>query len=139
MEKQYITKSQKETMKVAAEFSKSLKSGDVILLEGDLGAGKTVFVKGVASFFGAKSESVTSPTFTIVNTYNLQQLNIYHFDFYRVSSIDELYNIGIEEYLYGNGICFVEWPERAYELFDSTVKKVKITKLDENSRSITIS
>ena len=98
-----------ETLKIAKEFAKSLKSGDIVLLYGDLGAGKTVFVKGVVSAFC--SCVVTSPTFTIVNTYEAN-IPLYHFDLYRLQSEEELYDIGAEELLFGNGISLVEWPEK---------------------------
>lgn len=134
----YISNNEIETRKIAKEFASTLSSGTIVLLEGDLGAGKTAFVKGVVEFFGGNPNDVTSPTFTIVNQYNFKNETLFHFDLYRIESVDELYNIGIEEYFYSNAICFVEWPERAPELFDHTNRKVIIKKLGDNKRKIII-
>ena len=133
-----ISKSEIDTLKIAKEFTKTLKCGDIVLLEGDLGAGKTVFVKGVVDAFGGDKDLVTSPTFTIVNDYIANNKTIFHFDLYRVKDVRELYNIGIEEYLYSDAISFVEWPERAYEIFDNDMncKKVKISKIENTLRKI---
>lgn len=134
MEK-FITKNSEETAELAKNIAKKCKKGDVLLLFGDLGAGKTVFSKGfVSAFSGAQ---VTSPTFTIVNTYE-GKIPIFHFDLYRINDADELYMIGIEEYLYGDGITLVEWPERAMEVFPKSAKRVTIKKLDDTRREITI-
>lgn len=136
--KEYISKSESDTKKIAKEFVEDLSSGDIVLLEGDLGAGKTAFVKGVVEALGGDSSAVTSPTFTLVNEYDLSGKTIYHFDFYRIESVEELFNIGIEEYFYGEGVCFIEWPERASELFVGAHKKITITKIDDTSRKIKI-
>lgn len=136
MEKEYISKNEEQTNEIAKDFVKEISAGDIVLLEGDLGAGKTAFVKGVVSAFGGNGALVTSPTFTIVNEYNISGKTIYHFDLYRINSVEELFNIGIEEYFYGQGICFIEWPERAEELFVGSHKKVTIKKIDENTRKI---
>lgn len=136
MKNKYISTSQEETEKIAGEFAKTLNQGDIVLLQGDLGAGKTVFVKGIVKHFGGDPDGVTSPTFTIVNEYQLSVFPIYHFDLYRLENPNELYNIGFEEYFYGNGICFIEWPERATDFFDENVKKVYVKKLGENKREI---
>ncbi|MBQ3158539.1 MAG: tRNA (adenosine(37)-N6)-threonylcarbamoyltransferase complex ATPase subunit type 1 TsaE [Clostridia bacterium] len=136
--KEYISNNEEQTKEVAKEFIKTISGGDIVLLEGDLGAGKTAFVKGVVEALGGDGLSVTSPTFTIVNEYNVQSKTIYHFDLYRIESVEELFNIGIEEYFYGSGICFIEWPERASELFVGTHKRVTIKKLGDSSRKIII-
>ena len=136
--KEYISNNEEQTKEVAKEFIKTISGGDIVLLEGDLGAGKTAFVKGVVEALGGDGLSVTSPTFTIVNEYNLIDVTIYHFDLYRINSVDELYNIGIEEYLYSDKVCFVEWPERAEELFNENCKKIYIYKIGENSRRIVL-
>ena len=133
-----ISKSELETKKIASDFAKTLTKGSIVLLEGDLGAGKTAFVKGIVEFFGGDSDQVTSPTFTIVNQYNLNNQVVYHFDLYRIESVEELFNIGIEEYFYSGAICFIEWPERAPELFDETCKKIEILKKGDSSREIII-
>ncbi|MCR5553444.1 MAG: tRNA (adenosine(37)-N6)-threonylcarbamoyltransferase complex ATPase subunit type 1 TsaE [bacterium] len=131
--KNVITKSEKETNKVAANFAKTCKKGDVVLLFGDLGAGKTVFSKGFVSAFS--KSAVTSPTFTIINTYE-GKIPVYHFDLYRIEDEGELDLIGIQDYLYGDGICLVEWPERAQNVFPKNSKKVEIKKRGDNVREI---
>lgn len=133
-----ISNNEIETKKIAKKYASKLDAGSIVLLEGDLGAGKTAFVKGVVEAFGGNANEVTSPTFTIVNQYSYGDNVIYHFDLYRIESVDELYNIGIEEYFYSGAICFVEWPERAPELFDDTCKKIEILKKGDSSREIII-
>ncbi len=98
-----------ETKKVAIDFAKSLKKGDVVCMYGDLGAGKTEFVRQMAHVFGIE-DYITSPTFTIVNEYS-GDIDLYHFDVYRISDSDEMYEIGYEEYIDGDGICVIEWAE----------------------------
>lgn len=137
MEK-YITYSEEETKKFAKEFAKKLKVGDVIVLTGDLGSGKTKFVEGVLSNFGLENE-ISSPTFTIVNEYKKDDINIYHFDVYRLEDSDEFYAIGGEEY-FEKGICLIEWGE----IIENILPKKHITvtfkrNLDEeNKREIEI-
>ena len=124
-----------QTLSIAKDFAKTLNAGDIVLLNGDLGAGKTVFTKGIVDYFSNGQQVAVSPTVTIVNQYNCNP-PIYHFDFYRIKSEDELFAIGIEEYLYGGGICIIEWPERAPQLLSQlNCKTVTITKND-NKRTI---
>ena len=137
MIKEFISKTKDETLKIAKEFAKTLNIGDIVLLNGDLGACKTVFVKGVTEYFSHGKTIAISPTFMIVNVYESDP-EIYHFDLYRIDSVDELDAIGAEEYLYGNGISFVEWPERAVGYFPSSSKKIEIKKISENERLIRI-
>lgn len=137
MIKEFISKSKEDTLKIARGFAETLNVGDIVLLDGDLGAGKTVFVKGVTEHFSHGKTIAISPTFMIVNVYESDP-EIYHFDLYRIESVDELDAIGAEEYLYGNGISFVEWPERAGEYFPSSSKKIEIKKISENERLIRI-
>ena len=132
MEK-YITNSEEETKKFAKEFAKKLKVGDVIVLTGDLGSGKTKFVEGVLSNFGLENE-ISSPTFTIVNEYKKEDINIYHFDVYRLEDSDEFYAIGGEEY-FEKGICLIEWGE----IIENILPKKHITvtfkrNLDEENK-----
>ena len=134
--KEYISNSLDDTFKIASEIKNSLNKGDVVLLRGDLGAGKTQFVKKVVKAFGGDENIVTSPTFTIVNEYSLDNQTIFHFDLYRINNQNELYNIGVEEYFYSDAICFVEWPERAEDMFDFAHKQISIYKLSETSRKI---
>ena len=137
MVKEYISKSREETLEIAKEFAKKLSIGDIVLLDGDLGAGKTVFVKGVTDYFSKGKMIAISPTFMIVNVYDTEP-EIYHFDLYRIDDVEELDSIGAEEYLFGNGISFVEWPERAKGYFPKSAIKVEIKKLSENERLIRI-
>ena len=137
MVKEFISKSREETLDIAKEFAKKLSVGDIVLLNGDLGAGKTVFVKGVTDYFSNGKAVAVSPTFLIVNVYETNP-EIYHFDLYRIDDVEELDSIGAEEYLYGNGISFVEWPERATGYFPSSAIKVEIKKVSDNERLIRI-
>lgn len=133
----FISNSVHDTYNIAEKLSKDFNSGDIIFLDGDLGAGKTAFVKGVVKAFGGNENEAVSPTFTIVNEYKVNGKIIYHFDLYRIENSEELYNIGIEEYLYSGAICFIEWPERAKDLFDFKHKSVIIEKLSDIARKIT--
>ena len=136
MMKKYISNSVEDTNKIAKEFARTIEPGQIVLLVGDLGAGKTAFVKGVVKALHGDPDQVTSPTFTIVNEYSLDDFPIYHFDLYRLENPNELYNIGFEEYFYGSGVCFIEWPERASDFFDDSVIVVNIKKLGDNKREI---
>lgn len=138
------TNNEQETKKFAQEFAKNLKSGEVICLSGELGAGKTTFVKGLAEGLGI-SENITSPTFTLMNIYEIknQQLTInklIHIDTYRLKNEAELIGIGVEDYLgQPNTISVVEWPEKIENLLKkNNVVNVSIDHLDQNSRIITI-
>ena len=134
---EFFSNSNDETLEIAKEFAKSLKSGDIVLIDGDLGAGKTVFSKGIVSFFSNGEITAVSPTFVIVNVYNTSpQIN--HFDLYRITDESELYAIGAEEYFYGDGISLVEWPMRAEDMFPDTAIKVFIEKKGDNERKIII-
>ncbi len=135
MEERYISNSLEETEKIAEDFAKTLKSGDIVLLSGDLGAGKTQFTKGVAKGLGI-NDTIPSPTFTIMNSY---ENRLFHFDLYRLHSFEELINVGAEEFLYSNGISILEWPECVgLENFPNYAIMVTILKLDEFKREIVI-
>ena len=108
--KSYISNNEIETMNFAKKLASKLHIGDVVVLSGNLGAGKTKFTQGFLSYFGLEDE-VSSPTFTIVNEYQKADITIYHFDVYRLSSSDEFYAIGGEQY-FENGICILEWGEQ---------------------------
>lgn len=137
MEK-YITNSEEETKKFAKEFAKKLKVGDVIVLTGDLGSGKTKFVEGVLSNFGLENE-ISSPTFTIVNEYKKDDINIYHFDVYRLEDSDEFFAIGGEEY-FSKGICLIEWGELIEDILPKPYTKISFSKSDDDTsyRKLTI-
>ena len=133
---EFITNSPEETEAVGMALGKRLTPGTVIAYQGDLGAGKTAFTRGVACGLGAK-ESVTSPTYTIVNEYLSGKYPLFHFDMYRLASSDDLFDIGWEDYLERGGVCAVEWSENVEDALESPIW-VKLTKLDENTRRITI-
>lgn len=103
------SKSSNDTINIAKSLAKSLSSGDTVVLTGELGSGKTKFTEGFLSYFGLENE-ISSPTFNIVNEYSKNSVNIYHFDVYRLSDIEEFYAIGGEEY-FEKGICLIEWGE----------------------------
>lgn len=130
---EYITHGEKETRALALNYAATLKKGDVVLLEGDLGAGKTAFVKGAAEFFGLNG--VTSPTYAYLNVYGDF---IYHYDCYRLSCGDDAVMLGLTDYFGGDNICFIEWAENIIDALPNTVKRVKIEKIDENTRKISI-
>lgn len=131
-----LTGSEEETVKVGAVIGGKLKPGDVISLNGDLGAGKTYITKGIAKGLGV-DDYITSPTFIIVNEYE-GRIPLYHFDVYRINDIDEMYEIGFEEYLYGNGVCIVEWGKIVEELMPENTINIDINKIDDNTREIII-
>ncbi len=134
----FITNSEEETRAAALDVAKRLKVGDVILYEGEMGAGKTAFTKGLAEFFGT-DEEVTSPTFALVHEYP-GRVPIFHFDLYRISGYDDLYAVGFFDYLDRGGIIAAEWSENVPGLEDEleNVVKIRIEKLSENGRKITI-
>ena len=133
---EFITHSPEQTEAVGAALGKLLQPGAVIAYQGDLGAGKTAFTRGVALGLGAR-ESVTSPTYTIVNEYLSGKYPLFHFDMYRLASSDDLFDIGWEDYLDRGGICAVEWSENVADAMEGAIL-VTIEKLGEDSRKITL-
>ena len=133
---EFITHSPEQTEAVGAALGKRLNPGAVIASQGDLGAGKTAFTRGVACGLGAK-ESVTSPTYTIVNEYLSGKYPLFHFDMYRLASSDDLFDIGWEDYLDRGGVCAVEWSENVADAMEGAII-VTIEKLGEDSRKITV-
>ncbi len=130
------TNNEIETEKAGADFAEKLPGGSVVAFYGDLGAGKTAFVRGMARGMGIKSR-VNSPTFTIVNEY-IGERELYHFDMYRLGSADELFDIGWEDYLSRGGVCAVEWSENVADAFEGDEIVVKIEKLSDTARKISI-
>ena len=104
-----VSNNEADTMNIAKKLANNLKKGDVVVLTGELGSGKTKFVEGFLSYFGLENE-ISSPTFTIVNEYKNNVSNIFHFDVYRLSDVSEFYEIGGDEY-FNKGICLIEWGE----------------------------
>ncbi|MCX7694666.1 MAG: tRNA (adenosine(37)-N6)-threonylcarbamoyltransferase complex ATPase subunit type 1 TsaE [Caloramator sp.] len=135
--KTIITNNERETFELGYKIGTMLKKGDVISLNGDLGAGKTNLTKGIAAGLGV-DDYITSPTFTIVNEYT-GRLPFYHFDVYRIDDIYEMYEIGFDEYLYGDGVCVVEWGDMVDELLPKDKKYIYIKKLEDNVREVQIS
>ena len=133
---EYITSSPEETERLGAALAERLTPGAVIAYRGDLGAGKTAFTRGLARGLGCR-EQVTSPTYTIVNEYLGGRLPLFHFDMYRLSSSEDLWDIGWEDYLDRGGVCAVEWSENVADAMEGAVT-VSIAKLDDTTRRITI-
>ena len=133
---EFITNSPLETERVGEALGKVLQPGTILAYEGDLGAGKTAFTRGLARGLGA-GEPVTSPTYTIVNEYLSGRMPLFHFDMYRLASSDDLWDIGWEDYLERGGVCAVEWSENVADAMEGAIT-VCIQKTGEESRKITI-
>lgn len=129
----FISKSREETLAFAESYAKTLRGGDVVLLDGDMGAGKTVFTKGVAKGLGIEEE-VTSPTYAYMNDYDGR---LFHYDCYRIESVEQAERLGLGDYFDMGGICIVEWAQNIAPLLPRVVKRVTIQKLSENEREIT--
>lgn len=134
----FTSHSSEETMNFASNLASKLNVGDVVVLSGELGAGKTKFTEGFLKYFGLDDE-ISSPTFSIVNEYKKDDLNIYHFDVYRLEDVDEFYAIGGEEY-FSSGICIIEWGEIIEEALPKNCIRIKFEKdlSDENIRYLKI-
>lgn len=136
---EYRSDSERETEAIGEALGKTLPAGSVVAFTGDLGAGKTVFVRGMARGLGIGAR-VTSPTFTIVSEYEEGRLPLFHFDMYRLGSADELFDIGWEDYLRRSGICAVEWSEHVAAALDEDCVHVDIRRgARDSERIITIS
>lgn len=131
-----ILENEKMTDAFGEEIGKLLRAGDVIAFYGDLGAGKTTFIRGLAKGMNLDAR-VSSPTFTIVNEY-LGEVPLFHFDMYRLADSDELFEIGWEDYIERGGVCAVEWSENVDDVFTSDTIRIKIEKLGETKRQIEI-
>ena len=133
---EYITHTPEETEAIGAALGKILTPGTVIAYEGDLGAGKTAFTRGLARGLGC-TDIVTSPTYTIVNEYLSGRLPLFHFDMYRLRSSDDLFDIGWEDYLERGGVCAVEWSENVADAMEGAIR-IRIEKPTPDSRKITV-
>ena len=131
----FITNNERQTERLGASFSKNLPGGTVVAMYGELGAGKTAFVRGMAAGMNI-SARVSSPTFTIVNEY-IGPRELIHFDMYRLSSADELFDIGWEDYLSRGAVCVVEWSENVRDAFDGEEISVTVEKLGDSIRRFT--
>ena len=134
----FITHSREETEALGARLADALETGRVVAFTGDLGAGKTAFVSGMARSLGVE-ERVTSPTFTIVNEYEGGRLPLFHFDMYRLEGAEDLFDIGWEDYLDRGGVCAVEWSENVAEAIEDGAVRVSMVRGDgDGDRIITI-
>ena len=127
----FISRSREDTEAFAFEYAKSLRRGDVVLLDGEMGAGKTVFSKGVARGLGIEEE-VTSPTYAYMNDYDG---NLFHYDCYRIESVEQAERLGLADY-FDMGICLIEWAQNIAPLLPKNVKRVIIKKISETEREI---
>jgi len=134
----YISDSPSETETAGREFAWDLPTGSVVALTGELGSGKTRFVKGLAAQIGAPGE-VTSPTFTLIHEYTGGRVPVYHFDFFRIEDRQSAERLGLEEYFFGDGICVVEWADKFPELIPPGARWISFETKSETDRLITIS
>ena len=132
-----VTNSAAETQALGEQLAASLRPGDVVVLEGELGAGKSELARGIARGLGV-TETVTSPSFTILNVYESGRCPLYHFDWYRLESAEELYELGMDEYLGGDGIAVIEWAERCPETVPEGALKIVLEATGEEMRRIKI-
>ena len=128
----FLSKSREDTLAFAEAYAKTLRGGDVVLLDGDMGAGKTVFTKGVAKGLGIEEE-VTSPTYAYMNDYDGR---LFHYDCYRIESVEQAERLGLADYFDMGGICIIEWSQNIAPLLPRKVKRVIIKKISENEREI---
>ena len=125
MEKRFILKNEEDTAALGASIAEGLKPGAVIALTGDLGAGKTTLTKAVARALGV-TETLTSPTFTIVQEYESGRMPVYHFDVYRVHGEDDLFELGFDDYLHGSGVCLIEWADLIEDLLPEDAMRIRL-------------
>lgn len=136
MKEIFQTSSPEETMELGKKMGEGLKAGDVVALVGDLGAGKTTFMQGLAQGLGVVGY-VKSPSFTLVNKYE-GRFPVYHLDLYRLGDVNEIHELGIEEYLYGDGVCIIEWAEKAYSLLPEKHIMIKFFYTGDKTRKIEV-
>lgn len=134
VEKYRFSKSVEETLKIAEDYARSLKKNDVVVLDGDMGAGKTVFCKGVAKGLGIEDE-ITSPTYAYMNDYDGK---LFHYDCYRLSCGEQALSLGLTDYFDAGGVCLIEWAENIASVLPKNVKRVKIEIIGEDERKITL-
>ena len=132
-----VTNSAAETRALGERLASGLQPGDTVILEGELGAGKSELARGIARGLGV-TETVTSPSFTILNVYESGRCPLYHFDWYRLESEEELYELGMDEYLGGDGIAVVEWAERCPDAVPEDCIRIRLEATGEETRRITV-
>lgn len=125
-----------DTLALGRRLAERLQPGDVVALYGELGAGKTHLIKGICTAYALPEAAVTSPTFTLVNEYAGRAFPVYHFDAYRIKRIEEFFELGYEEYFYGDGLCLIEWPERIEPLLPEHTLRLRLSHLGGHQRRI---
>lgn len=134
----FLSQSSKQTMNLGRLLARQLLAGDILAFFGELGAGKTCFIKGICQGLGVpENVYITSPTFVIINRY-IGRLPIYHFDFYRLSCLEEIIDLGYEEFFFGKGICLIEWADRAENLLPDDYFKISMHHISPKERKIEI-
>lgn len=128
-------KNQDSIKEAAQQFIREMGDSRVFAFYGKMGAGKTTFIKAICEELGVE-DVITSPTFAIVNEYEAPDTTIYHFDFYRIKKLEEVYDMGYEDYFYGGGLCFIEWPELIEELLPEDALRITITEQSDGSRLV---
>ena len=128
-------KNQDSIKDAAQQFIREMGDSRVVAFYGKMGAGKTTFIKAICEELGVE-DVITSPTFAIVNEYEAPDTTIYHFDFYRIKKLEEVYDMGYEDYFYGGGLCFIEWPELIEELLPEDALRITITEQSDGSRVV---
>ncbi len=124
-EKKIVIKNEEETKKFGEKLCEKLIAGSIVALTGDLGTGKTTLTKAIAAGLGV-TDVITSPTFNIVKQYDSGRLPLYHFDVYRIGDVDEMYEIGYEEYFFGEGVCVIEWADLIDEIIPDDAMRIEI-------------
>lgn len=135
---QIITENPDQTIKLGMAIASFLQKGDTLALFGNLGSGKTTLVKGIAKGLRVKKQAVNSPSFVLLKEYK-GRLPLYHFDFYRIEKPEETYGIGLEEFLFGKGVCAIEWADRIKKILPKQHLHIELKFLDKNRRRIRIS
>ena len=128
-------KNQDSIKEAARQFVREMGDSRVFAFYGKMGAGKTTFIKAICEELGVE-DVITSPTFAIVNEYEAPDITIYHFDFYRIKKLEEVYDMGYEDYFYGGGLCFIEWPELIEELLPEDALRITITEQSDGTRLV---
>ncbi len=128
----FLSHSAQQTREFAADYARTLNGGDIVLLEGEMGAGKTVFAKGIAEGLGI-TEDITSPTYAYMNDYGGR---LYHYDCYRLSSGAQAEALGLCDYFYAQGVCLIEWPRNIADVLPANCRRVSIKKLSQDEREI---
>lgn len=133
-----LSTSARQTVRLGEQLAKHLNKGDIVCLQGELGSGKTTFIKGVAQGLKIAPKKVNSPTFVLMNAYQ-GRLSLYHFDLYRIETADEMGAIGYEEFLYGDGIAIIEWAEKLKALTPKEFLRIELAHKGEKERLIKLS